>query len=248
MFSKLRLIIALLLATQQVVAIAHSDTRLLSNRDRHNHHNQLSKRQGGGGRWSYYNAQTGNAGSCGQTLLNTAFTVAVNVAQMNSDLCFKTIRLTAGGKSTVATIEDTCPGCASGGLDLTEALFEFFAPLGQGYVYGGTWEVVDGTGGGDDGGNNHPSPTTKSKAPVWTPTSHTHTETVPAYTHSTTSSVTSSSLNHSSSKPSNLSSQASTTSSSSAGSTPTSAMVSNLQNLNQIFFQMGALILSETPQ
>lgn len=38
-----------------------------------------------------------------------------------------------------------CPGCPPGGLDLTEGLFAFFAPLGLG-VLSGSWTYSDGSG------------------------------------------------------------------------------------------------------
>ena len=53
--------------------------------------------------------------------------------------CGKSITISYGGKTAVATIEDTCPGCAGAGLDLTPALFQQFADLGVGRVAGVEW-------------------------------------------------------------------------------------------------------------
>ncbi|KAI0049697.1 hypothetical protein FA95DRAFT_1478562, partial [Auriscalpium vulgare] len=50
--------------------------------------------------------------------------------------CFKSITISFGGKSTQATIQDECPGCPYGGLDLTEGLFKFFAPESVGVLMG----------------------------------------------------------------------------------------------------------------
>ncbi|KAI0282517.1 hypothetical protein BGY98DRAFT_881384, partial [Russula aff. rugulosa BPL654] len=49
--------------------------------------------------------------------------------------CYDMITITCNGKSASAQIVDKCPGCPSGGLDLTEGLFEYFAPLGTGVIY-----------------------------------------------------------------------------------------------------------------
>ncbi|KAI0303369.1 hypothetical protein B0F90DRAFT_1567958, partial [Multifurca ochricompacta] len=49
--------------------------------------------------------------------------------------CFKMISLTCNGKTTTAQIVDKCPGCGAGGLDLTEGLFQFFAPLSVGVLH-----------------------------------------------------------------------------------------------------------------
>ncbi|PPR04976.1 hypothetical protein CVT24_010434 [Panaeolus cyanescens] len=137
-------LVALALPLAAIAAVHNSP---LVNR----HHNGLAKRADGhidlyhraeNSKWSYYNVQTGNAGSCGRFHTNNQFTVAMNAAQMNPGWCFRTIRLSYGGKSTVATISDTCPGCPWNGLDLTEGLFAFFASHSTGIIYG-DWEFTD---------------------------------------------------------------------------------------------------------
>ncbi|KAG6880134.1 hypothetical protein C0992_005218 [Termitomyces sp. T32_za158] len=50
--------------------------------------------------------------------------------------------MTYNGKTTTATIVDECPGCPSGGLDLSVGLFEFFAPLSDGVIFG-EWDFID---------------------------------------------------------------------------------------------------------
>jgi len=120
---------------------------------------QLLQRQGGGARFSYYDTQTGSAGSCGKFLSNSGFTVAVNAAQMQASFCGKTITITYNGKSTTATVQDTCPGCPPMGLDMSPALFEFFAPQSVGIIYG-QWEFADAA----------PAPPAPTPTPTPTPT------------------------------------------------------------------------------
>jgi expansin (peptidoglycan-binding protein) len=57
----------------------------------------------------------------------------------DNPLCGKSITISWQGKTATATIMDTCPGCANGGLDLTPSLFQQFAPLSEGRLTGMTW-------------------------------------------------------------------------------------------------------------
>ncbi|KAI1178655.1 hypothetical protein F4777DRAFT_537463 [Nemania sp. FL0916] len=51
----------------------------------------------------------------------------------NHPWCDQTITISAGGKSTTALVHDICPGCASGSIDVSEAVFEaLFGGLGEG--------------------------------------------------------------------------------------------------------------------
>lgn len=120
---------------------------------------QLYKR--GGDRLSFYNTETGSAGSCGSFLTNSGFTVAMNAAQMQSSFCGKSITISYNGKSTTATVEDTCPGCPYRGLDLSPGLFSFFAPQSVGIIYA-EWEFA----GAPAPAPPAPSPT---HTPTWTP-------------------------------------------------------------------------------
>ncbi|KDN53613.1 hypothetical protein K437DRAFT_3459 [Tilletiaria anomala UBC 951] len=114
---------------------------------------QLFKRGGecsGHGTW--YNTETGNAGACGSMLSNNAYTVALaqpawgNLNQRFSG-CNSVITITANGKSHTARIVDACPtgggNCGSAcDLDMSPALFDFFAPQSVGkmpisWTYGG---------------------------------------------------------------------------------------------------------------
>jgi len=208
-------------------------------------HEQLAKRSEGdlqlykrfsGARWSFYNTETGNAGSCGQFLSNSGFTVAVNQAQMVDSFCFKTITMTYGGRTTTATVEDTCPGCPWGGLDLSPGLFSFFAPQSIGIIYG-EWEFTDGTDAPPPTTTKRPPPTTSS---VWHPpptTSKSSTHVIPTSSSLSTSSAasTTSSIDYLSGAASGL-------------AVPTGIIddapgqTSNLDTLNQIFVQIGAIV------
>lgn len=100
----------------------------------------------------------------------------------SSPYCGKSITITCNGKTTSAVVVDKvnflghpiyrllalslplqCPGCPFGGLDMTQGLFEFFASLGTGVIYG-TWS--------EGGGNAPQAPTTSSPPPPPPPTTH----------------------------------------------------------------------------
>ncbi|GAA5968049.1 hypothetical protein JCM11641_003712 [Rhodosporidiobolus odoratus] len=76
------------------------------------------------GRATFF-TQGGNPGSCGNYNSDSTYLVAVNSAQMSSSLCGKTVRITntANGKSITASVQDTCPGCSYGSLDLSTGAF-----------------------------------------------------------------------------------------------------------------------------
>ncbi|KAL7416133.1 RlpA-like double-psi beta-barrel-protein domain-containing protein-containing protein [Mrakia frigida] len=120
----------------------------------------LEKRYGDA-RLTYYHVETGNAGSCGRFLRNSEYVVAVTDAMMNSGWCGRQVAITANGKTAVATIEDTCPGCPYAALDLSPDLFSFFASHDAGVIYG-SWEFTDGA--------QQPAPEpTPTPTPVYTP-------------------------------------------------------------------------------
>ncbi|KIJ22576.1 hypothetical protein M422DRAFT_276970, partial [Sphaerobolus stellatus SS14] len=80
--------------------------------------------------------QEGAAGACGQVHKDTDHVVALQTTQYdNGVFCGRTITITdtATGKTAVGTVADECPGCnGSGSIDLSEGLFEIFAPTSQG--------------------------------------------------------------------------------------------------------------------
>ncbi|KAK8120532.1 hypothetical protein PG999_004652 [Apiospora kogelbergensis] len=58
---------------------------------------------------------------------------SLGVNQPANILCDKTITISAKGKTTTATIRDSCPGCAPGSIDVTEGAFmELFGSLDVG--------------------------------------------------------------------------------------------------------------------
>ncbi|KAA1077262.1 hypothetical protein PGT21_001091 [Puccinia graminis f. sp. tritici] len=83
-------------------------------------------------------------GACGGHNGPDDFIVALNVAQYTANKwCNKKIKIFFGGKSTVATITDECPGCPPNGLDMSPSLFEFFASKDVGVFYM-SWSLLDG--------------------------------------------------------------------------------------------------------
>ncbi|KAJ7353345.1 hypothetical protein DFH08DRAFT_63070 [Mycena albidolilacea] len=96
----------------------------------------------------------GTRGACGDVSVDTDFIVALDQrffgTSYPSPYCNRKITMLYGGKTTTATIKDSCLGCAVGGLDLSPGLFSFFADLGEGTIYG-TWSFLDGSDNrGDD--------------------------------------------------------------------------------------------------
>ncbi|KIM39439.1 hypothetical protein M413DRAFT_29185 [Hebeloma cylindrosporum] len=229
-----------------------------------NRHHDIARRAEGnvevfkrfsGAKWSYYNVETGNAGSCGRFHKNSDFTVAMNVAQMNKGtMCFKTIRLTYNGRTTTASVTDTCPKCPYGGLDLTEGLFSFFAPHSLGIIYG-EWEFTDGSS--NPAPPPPPKPTTTWRpTTTWTPpalpttTRRPTTSSTPTPTPTTSSTRESSSSRSSSRASSSASSSASVDYSSAGLAVPTGTIdrnpgqVENLADLTQLFVQLGGIALA----
>ncbi|OSX64925.1 hypothetical protein POSPLADRAFT_1114052, partial [Postia placenta MAD-698-R-SB12] len=106
----------------------------------HRPRGELARRQSySNARFTYYSV---GMGACGQESQPSDFIVALDTALYGDGYpgpqCFKSITITANGKTTTATIMDECPGCPSGGLDMSEGLFQFFADLSVGVLYG-TW-------------------------------------------------------------------------------------------------------------
>ncbi|KAF8843944.1 hypothetical protein BDN67DRAFT_944152 [Paxillus ammoniavirescens] len=86
------------------------------------------------------------------------------------------ITITINGKTAQAQITDECPGCATGGLDFSQGLFQYFAPISEGELYG-SWYY------------NSDAPTsTSTPPPPPTTTSYFHTSTPPPTTTTTTTS------------------------------------------------------------
>ncbi|KAH7883618.1 RlpA-like double-psi beta-barrel-protein domain-containing protein-containing protein, partial [Phlebopus sp. FC_14] len=158
-------------------------------------------------------------GACGITNGPNDFIVALNSAQYDDGAhCFASITITVNGKTAQAQITDECPGCAYGGLDFSQGLFQYFAPLSQGELYGSWYynsEAPTST-------STTPTPT-PTPTPTEAPTSHTPTWTSPPTTMATSTS-TSTSISTSSSLSSSMSWTASSSTSliSASGSSPVS--------------------------
>ncbi|KIJ68418.1 hypothetical protein HYDPIDRAFT_24700 [Hydnomerulius pinastri MD-312] len=101
----------------------------------------------------------------------------------------------------IVALNSGCPTCDYGGLDLSQGLFQHFAPTSVGELYG-NWYY-----GSASPTPTPPPPTTTSSTPAWTP---------PPTTSSTSSSVYSATT----STPTSTSSSATSTSSTSSGLSP----------------------------
>ncbi|KAG0082316.1 hypothetical protein BGZ93_007009 [Podila epicladia] len=86
---------------------------------------------------------TDSVGSCGTQFTTSDMIVAMNAPQQggNNAQCGKSVRIQHNGKSVTAKVVDTCPECASGSLDLSQAAFSSLASLDQG-VIDITWSFV----------------------------------------------------------------------------------------------------------
>ncbi|KAJ7090053.1 RlpA-like double-psi beta-barrel-protein domain-containing protein-containing protein [Mycena crocata] len=197
-------------------------------------HRELAKRakgdieKRGNARWSFY--ATG-LGACGGYNKDSDFIVALNQQTFGysypGKYCGKKITMTYNGKTTTATIVDSCPGCPSPyGLDLSPGLFSFFASQDDGIIYG-SWSFQDGSGGGGDngGGNDEPTTTKKTTTRHTTrrTTSTTHTTPTSTYTPPTTTSTTKTSTTTT-----KTSTSATPSSTSSESEAPTSASSNSL--------------------
>ncbi|KAF8758375.1 hypothetical protein RHS01_02732 [Rhizoctonia solani] len=144
-----------LAVTASLVAAVAADHGHSLHARSHHHVDRSNLQKRFSGTATYY--QTG-MGACGQYNNPGDFIVALNSAQYGGGYpgpnCFKGINICGKGKCHYATIVDECPTCSHGSLDLSQGLFEFFAPTSDG-VFQMTWSFADG---GDD-----PKPTTSKK-------------------------------------------------------------------------------------
>jgi len=180
-------------------------------------------------------------GACGKTNSDSDFIVALNQAQYGSGSdCFKEITITANGKTHGATIVDECSGCQYAGLDMSKALFDFFAAESVGVITG-SWDFASGGGGSSSWSRaTHSTHTTTSTKQTTSSTekstsSHTETSTFTSPSPSSSSSSTSTSINY-------------LTGNASGSAEPTGAVgpgaISNLNDMNQVIIDLGALIVA----
>ncbi|KAI9172644.1 Papain inhibitor [Paramyrothecium foliicola] len=90
------------------------------------------------GRMTWYNP---GLGACGWTHNDGSPVVALAPAQFGNTPnpnqnpnCGRWITIKANGKTTAAQVVDLCPGCPSGAIDVSPAIFDDIAPLSQGVV------------------------------------------------------------------------------------------------------------------
>ncbi|KAE8219233.1 hypothetical protein CF326_g8998 [Tilletia indica] len=96
-------------------------------------------------------------GACGSWTSPGERAVALNIGlygneNAQSGWCGKKLKITANGKTSIATVVDCCPTCpGNGDLDMSKTLFQDFAGLDAGIV-GIKWSWV---GAGDDDNESH---------------------------------------------------------------------------------------------
>ncbi|KAH9977123.1 hypothetical protein BGW80DRAFT_1287483 [Lactifluus volemus] len=227
-------------------------------------------------RATYYQIDVGPV-ACGGNYKNSDFVVALSIGDFSGPFpsypCFKTITITCLGKTATAQIVDKCGSCPHAGLDLTEALFNYFTngDLGKG-VISCDWSYE---GQGNPAPAPAPAPATTSQPPpppqtTYTPpppppptSTSTYTPPPPTSTSTpapaqTTSSSTTTSITSTSSKPSAAASTSSSGNSSVGsasglaqpqitGSTVPDGQKDNIFDLNQVFQNMADLVEACNP-
>jgi len=84
----------------------------------------------------------GGLGSCGTEIVGGQ--IAMAAVDVPSQYCGRCIEISLGGKTTRATVADTCPECASGDLDVTQDVFSQLTSLGVGRIRM-DWTFCDAT-------------------------------------------------------------------------------------------------------
>ncbi|KAK0562218.1 hypothetical protein OC844_002810 [Tilletia horrida] len=107
-------------------------------------------------------------GACGKWTTPDTRAVALNIAlygnpNAQSGWCGKKLRITAGGRTSIATVVDCCPTCpGNGDLDMSKILFQDFEGLDTG-IFQMSWSWVGADGGGKDDDDDDDKPKPKSK-------------------------------------------------------------------------------------
>lgn len=73
-------------------------------------------------------------GSCGDTNSDSEMVAALSGDIMDKNYCGKSITIKGGSGSVTVKVVDTCPGCASGSVDLSPAAFKKLGPLSKGVI------------------------------------------------------------------------------------------------------------------
>ncbi|KAG9009093.1 hypothetical protein FRB94_012489 [Tulasnella sp. JGI-2019a] len=174
-------------------------------------------------------------GACGGYSQPSDYIVAMNSVQYSGS-CGKTLTITGRGKTMTATVADECPGCSFHSVDMSQGLFEYFAPTSVGefsiiWNYGGAQEETTPT--------NAKSTSTSTPHTTPTPTSMTTTSSALPTTTTSASSLSSTST-------SNTSTASASTPTDSTGDTNTEtanqtaqSTGSNLSNQQKIVYNLG---------
>jgi len=213
-----------LLISSTLVVVASTDGyHAPPNAKRMQHKNiarSLEKRRSGVAA-TYYDVRTGNQVACGGFPSPNDYIIAMNSRDFaNGSKCGAKVTINYRGKSATAIVRDECPTCEPGGIDLTQGLFEFFAPTSVGLLR------LDWNWGGGSAPAPAPAPTHKAPPPPPPKPSSTHHDKpkeTPSSTHTTASST------HSSTPVP-------------TPSIPTGA--NNVANLLQAFAQLGVAVLA----
>ncbi|TYJ56557.1 hypothetical protein B9479_002649 [Cryptococcus floricola] len=124
-------------------------------------------------------------GACGGTNVATDYIVALNTAQYGSGYpgphCGKAITISYGGKQVGATIQDECPTCAYGALDMSTSLFLNFATADDG-VFQMTWWYDDDDSSEETTTSSKKTSTYVAPTSTYTPPTSTYTPPTSTYT------------------------------------------------------------------
>ncbi|KAJ7887914.1 RlpA-like double-psi beta-barrel-protein domain-containing protein-containing protein [Mycena leptocephala] len=83
---------------------------------------------------TFYNPG-GNLGACGNPIQDSDFAVALNSADYaNGAHCGQNINVQFNGASITVNVQDLCPGCQAGGIDLTAGAFAALADPSVGVI------------------------------------------------------------------------------------------------------------------
>ncbi|CAO3689418.1 unnamed protein product [Umbelopsis vinacea] len=133
-----------------LTAVATTLAAPVDKRSGHHHSKSSSKSSSGTfkgtGTWFIPATEGGSTGACGPHEGNNELIGALNAPQYGdmsskSSWCGKKVKVTSGSKSVIVTINDACPECAHGSIDLTQAAFKKLGDLNTG-VLGITWSLV----------------------------------------------------------------------------------------------------------
>ncbi|CAO3619406.1 unnamed protein product [Mucor fragilis] len=96
--------------------------------------------------WFVPSLHGGSMGACGEYEADDDYVVAMNAEQYGrmskvSDVCGKRVRIYHDGKSIEAVINDACPECKYGDLDLTKPVFGELGKFKTG-ILDITWEYI----------------------------------------------------------------------------------------------------------